>query len=254
VVETESGYEIFVEEFIYATGRGRITVLSLDRAGNLLTSRAILEEDYHLSYPSVFRHDGEFFMVPESSERKSVDLYHCSSFPHDWTRVAGLIVGKGMVDTTLWQRDGLWWLFSTVKRIPGQPGSDDLSIFSSDSLLSGHWTPHPLNPVLLDVRRSRSGGALFEADGILYRPSQDCSVRYGYGLRINRVDLLSSDDYRESEVAFVEPELDQSVLGIHTLSLSKNLMVTDALRWRPAWRGFRSPESASPEALGCESL
>ena len=53
--------------------------------GGLGPVRTCLERDYHFSYPMVFEHDGDVFMVPESALNGTVELYRATRFPHEWT-------------------------------------------------------------------------------------------------------------------------------------------------------------------------
>ena len=42
-------------------------------------------------------------------------------------------------------------------------------------------------------------------NGLLYRPAQDCSVRYGYATVVHQIERLSRTEFREHEVARIEP-------------------------------------------------
>jgi hypothetical protein len=81
----------------------------------------------------------------------------------------------------------------------------------------GPWRPHALNPIAVDVRGSRPAGTPFRADGILYRPAQDGTSGYGRAVAINRVDLLTPSDFRETTVRRIAA-LGGRGGGIHTLS------------------------------------
>ena len=65
VVQEPAGAKIYAEEYRYF-GRGRL--VSLHWPGDFSWDRASLECDLgrHVSYPFVFRHQGELWMVPES--------------------------------------------------------------------------------------------------------------------------------------------------------------------------------------------
>ena len=41
----------------------------------------ILKEDYHLSYPYVFKNKSEFFLIPESQKANEINLYKFKNFP-----------------------------------------------------------------------------------------------------------------------------------------------------------------------------
>ena len=57
------------------TNIGRIICLNLDENFNISSSQIILEKPYHLSYPYLFEYQGQLYMMPESNENNTIDLY-----------------------------------------------------------------------------------------------------------------------------------------------------------------------------------
>ena len=51
----------------------------------------ILETDYHLSYPHIFKHENLWYMIPETHENNSIDLYVCEAFPNEWKKHSTLL-------------------------------------------------------------------------------------------------------------------------------------------------------------------
>src|SRR5690606_6253509 len=99
--------------YLYAKNRGCIAVVPLDRNGTVGEPRIVLEEAHHLSYPFVFGHAGEIWMIPESGDADSVNLYRAVEFPHRWTREACLIDGiQGYDATPLRHESGFWFFVS----------------------------------------------------------------------------------------------------------------------------------------------
>jgi hypothetical protein len=85
--------------------------------------------------------------------------------------------------------------------------------------------------VKTDVRNSRPGGTPFVHEGRLYRPAQDCSVRYGWRLVINEIVELSASDFREVPVRVIGPlEASPYPHGFHTLSACGPFTLVDA-KW-----------------------
>lgn len=82
---------IFLEQYPYATGRGCIAVASVARNGTVGEPSIVLQEPHHLSYPVVFEHAGQIWMIPESGEAKNVSLYRTVDFPYRWEREACLV-------------------------------------------------------------------------------------------------------------------------------------------------------------------
>ncbi len=90
VVRKDSSIFIFIEEFSYSVNKGHITLLELDKDGELLQTQKILEKPYHLSYPFVFHYDNHYYMIPETSENRTIELYKCEEFPVKWNFVMNL--------------------------------------------------------------------------------------------------------------------------------------------------------------------
>lgn len=225
----ESGkYYIFFEEMPLDSMVGHIAVMEIDAAGNTTPARTVLQRPYHLSYPFLFRHEGALYMIPESGQSHNIELYRCTTFPDRWEFVHSLMENVRAYDVTLLQRDGRWWLFAGMVDTEGASSWNDLFLFSSDSPLSRDWTPHPDNPIVSDCRAARPAGALFEIDGALHRPSQNCAPRYGYGLNLARVDALDSDAYDERIFSRILPGWDPDILATHTFNRCGDLQVIDA--------------------------
>jgi hypothetical protein len=233
IVTRENQTHIFIEEKMYATGRGRIACLTLDDHGNLQSHQVVLERPYHLSYPFIFEHRGETFMLPETAQNRTLEIYHCARFPDQWELAAVLMNDVYAVDATLFQRENKWWLFANVKE-KGGSSLDALHVFFSNDPLSNHWTPHPHNPIVRDIHSARPAGHVFMHDGKLIRPSQDSSRRYGYAIRFNRISKLSETEYEENNESSFEPPRRGKILATHTFNQANDLIVIDAIirRWK----------------------
>lgn len=222
---------IFVEELPYATGRALISAVELGADGPVGTPRPVLERSCHLSYPFVFPHDGQMWMIPESAADRTVDLYRADQFPDRWTHVATLIKDVAVGDATIVQHNGRFWLFGTVGE--GDASSwDALHIWSADRLL-GPWTPHGNNPVLMDALGARPGGAFFHRHGELWRPAQDCTTGYGAGLALCRVTKLDDEGFAQEVAAVLRPGgPDWPGTGFHSLNWAAGIEVVDGCQDR----------------------
>jgi len=224
-VATGSGYFIFVEELLRRTGRGHISVIEMDERGSWKPPVPVLESESHLSYPFVFEWRNERYMIPETRARRRVELYRASAFPFGWELDRVLLDDVRAVDATLAEVDGTWWMFANVS-VEGSSANDELHLFHARSPL-GPWRPHRRNPVKSDVRSARPAGRLFRHREGLYRPAQDCSVRYGHAIGIHRVRRLSGDEFVEEEVARILPRWRKGLERTHTLNHAGRLTVLD---------------------------
>jgi hypothetical protein len=178
---------------------------------------------------------GKYYMIPESSENRTIDLYECIKFPYEWQHKKTLMKDISAVDTTVCYSQGKWWLFTAISEQEAAAPQVELFLFFSEELFSDQWRPHPMNPIVSDVKRARGAGAIFHKNGKLFRPSQDCSKGYGYGFDLNEIVTLSETDYRESTLKSVTPESIINAIATHTYANQGNLTVVDALTRAPKW-------------------
>jgi hypothetical protein len=224
---------VFFEEIPNENGRGHISVLEVSRDGQASRPVRVLERDYHLSYPFLVEDEGQLYMVPETAENRTIEIYRCTEFPYKWRRERVLLDGVFAADATLHRANARWWMFANIAA-NGAEIHDELHVFTSDALL-GEWKPLAGNPVKSDVRCSRPAGRLFAQAGKLYRPSQICAPLYGAGIALQRVTRLD-DAFEEQEERRIVPAQGEGVLGLHTINRAGDLSVTDAFVRRPRLR------------------
>jgi hypothetical protein len=232
---TEGHHFLFFEELLHSTQKGRIVVSEFAAGGGWSRPRVALERPYHLSYPFVFAWCGQWFMVPETGDNRTIELWRCREFPCRWTLDSILLGGVHARDSTLAQIDGRWWMFTCIDR-PGGACNSELHLFHAKSP-RGPWRPHALNPIVADASHARPAGNLFQQDGRWFRPAQDCSVSYGRRMSIREIETLNPQEYREREVRAFEPEWTAGLTGTHTWNTAGSLAVIDGcrLRWCWAW-------------------
>ena len=218
-------YYVFFEELPFAAGRAHISMVEVDRSGRVSEPVRVLERDYHLSYPFLVEDGGELFMVPETAQNRTIEIYRCVDFPRRWKLERVLLRDLWAVDATLHRAADRWWMFANVG-LDGAEANDELHLFSAERLL-GEWRAHRRNPVRSDVRGARPAGRLFTADGTLYRPGQVCTPLYGAGIVLNRVERLDEGDYREEPERRIAPCVGEGALGMHTVNRAGELSVTD---------------------------
>ena len=237
IIYKDNKYYVFIEEFMYKTKKGHISYLVIDNNGKYTSPQKILEKSYHLSHPYVFFHENDLYMIPDTSINKTVELYRCVKFPDKWEFVNNIMENVYAVDTTLFKKDGKWWLFTNIKESEGYSNWDELFLFYSSELLSKSWKAHPTNPIVSDASSARPAGNIFLFNDNIYRPSQNCSKGYGYGIKINQIIKLNEYDYQELCINSIEPKWDKKITGLHTLNFYNNLTIIDAKmkRWKPLW-------------------
>jgi hypothetical protein len=236
VIFRDGRYFIFIEEKLYTTNRGRIVCLMLGETLEVESSRVVLERPYHLSYPFLFEHKGQLFMIPETAQNHQIEIYSCVRFPDQWKFEKPLIKDVDAVDATIIDHNGKWWLFANVIETGGTSW-DTLNLYFSDDPLSSDWTPHPQNPIIKNIHTARPAGNIQRKGKDLTRPSQDCSVRYGYATNFNHISTLTETDYAESIKWTYEPTRKGPFVAVHTWNQANDLVAIDAILRRR--RSFR---------------
>lgn len=255
LIEHESRSFLFVERFSYRTGRGSIAVLRLGPQGEIQPPETVLDRPYHLSYPCIVRSSDTFFMVPESGEHERIELYTCKRFPDRWELEAVLLDGVRFADATLFTHGDRWWMFVCLAS-RGLSADTELHLYHADDI-RGPWRPHPLNPVVSDVRCARPAGMPWIESGELIRPAQKCAPRYGSAVSFQRITRLTPVEYAEERIATLTPEDVpglRGARGVHTWNLGAGCVVFDAARARSRWVRWldsrRSARAGTRDAQG----
>ncbi len=231
---------ILFEDFPHRTGKGLISAVEIGECGPVGAVRTVLEEPWHLSYPMIFAHAGQIWMIPETHQNRTIDLYRAEAFPDRWVKEATLVSGIEASDATFVRHQGRLWMFATVRDGWGA-WSDTLHLFMADDLL-GPWRPHPANPVLIDGATARPAGHFLQRGGTLWRPVQDCASSYGAALGLVEVTRLDPEGYHQELRTRLTAGPDWPGRRLHTLNRFADLECIDgsALAPRNAWLARRT--------------
>ncbi len=187
-------WHLFFEVLNQVAQKGEIGWASSDDTIAWTYRGIVLREPYHLSYPYVFEHGGDVFMVPETLGAASVRLYRGEPFPTRWVYQRDLIPAS-LADPSMLFFQGKWWLFAC----PRPNHHDALSLYWANAL-TGPWIAHPLNPLIHDDQRNaRPAGRVLVDQGRAYRLAQDCVARYGHQVRAFEITILTDQQYLERE-------------------------------------------------------
>ena len=149
----------------------------------------VVSEPYHLSYPCVFSHSGNIYMIPESADNRSIDLYKAIQFPTRWEKMCRLETGV-YYDTTYCNIDGKDYLISY------SPGIHNYSLCLFD-LDTEKREVRKIAEMTYKSNIARPAGSLIKEGNNLIRPAQDCSRKYGEKLLYYRVKALNQEQYDE---------------------------------------------------------
>jgi len=234
VIEKNEEFHIFIEELLFKQGKGFISHFIIDKKGNYTTPKKIIEKEYHMSYPFLFEDNGHLFMIPETNQNKTIELYKCVQFPDTWEFVQNIMENIEAVDTTITFKDNKYWLFTNIREHAGVAFEDELFLYYADSLTSLNWTLHPKSPIKSDVRVARPGGGFCEVGENMLRPSQNSMYHYGYGLNFSKILELTPEAYEEEVIEAIIPDWDPKIVSVHTYNSTGSFTIIDAelKRWK----------------------
>ena len=224
--ETNGKHYLFVEQYFNKKKRAGLSAYEFID-GNPHYLGCVIENDYHMSYPCVFKYKDDIFIIPESSANETIDLYRASNFPLDWVHEKVLIKGERFVDTTIYFK-GNQTLLLTYKK-----SGSNWKIVVFDFNIENR----SLNKICEKTYTrnvGRPAGFLF-FDGQLYRPSQNCVVKYGELIIVNKVTSLREDEFEEEysyEIKASEIKTTKKCQRVHTINRDSEYEVVDLFEQR----------------------
>lgn len=206
---------LFVEAYEKETNKGRIGVMVFN-GSRFCDFRVILKKDYHLSYPFVFEFKGDVYMIPESSQNNTIEIYKASALPDKWEFVCKLMDGN-YVDTTLYRFSESEFTFYTYDMsnntmCTGTLNMDD-RVMEIDSIVPD------------DNYVKRAGGSIFKMSDKFVRPLQ--YNKYFYGQRLSFVDCETELEYQTLKPEEIENADSRIFRRIHTYSRVKDFEAVD---------------------------
>ena len=225
---TDSEIIILAEEYSYNVCRGRIARVVIDRKTyEEKCFEIILELSTHLSFPFIIRQNGKVYLLPENSASGYSTIYEYEDATRKLTPLHHL-AEEPFADATIFEMEGRSYLFTTM--LP-DTNSTSVKIYSFDK--ENLKVVDRIAAVEFPIVCGRNAGEVFEVDGQLYRPAQDCSLRYGHGVILQKLTMVDGK-WIFVDVNSFYPRTYKYNQGIHTFNSYKGLIVIDA-------RGYRNP-------------
>ena len=221
---------VFVEMYDRKLKKGNIGYAEI-RRGRKLKFKKCLELPYHLSYPCIYEQDGNIYMIPECYQSGRIVRYKCVRFPDKWIEDI-TILNKIAVDTTPYEINGNIGYFSTFFESMNNQVNNNLFLIDRGSIQCLKKSDYT----------ARSAGLVFTRNNKTIRPHQDCEGGYGRRLIFSQIDVLTNEEYKESEIYCVSApdDVDNSInrikiknrgnhkyKGVHTYNASDKYEVID---------------------------
>lgn len=176
IIYENEEYYIFFEH--QAEGNANIALLKSHDGKNFEYKGEVLDEDFHLSFPQVFKYKGEFYMLPETKQSGHVLLYKAINFPLDWTISDTLIKDVAIQDPAILISDSLYLISGRTENLTQY-------VFTADSLRGG-WKKDE-RFTLRKGDETRAAGNFFNIEGSWYIPFQKNNNGYGTGVSLYEI-------------------------------------------------------------------
>ncbi|MDX1521721.1 MAG: hypothetical protein R3264_08845 [Anaerolineae bacterium] len=203
LMQEDSTWYLFFEVYNLSTQQGDLAVATSTDTRSWNYQQIILDEPFHLSYPYVFKWQGEYYLIPESFEANSIRLYKAADFPTRWTFVETLVEGRDFVDNSIVYFDNKWWLFAATT------SNDTLHLYYADDL-QGSWQEHPESPIVEQNNHiARPSGRVVIYQGRPYRYTMDVNPPNGthqvWAFEITELTPTRYAEKRAGEVPVLKP-------------------------------------------------
>jgi hypothetical protein len=194
MVHENGTWYMFFEVLNSSNNKGEIGLATSEDGYKWNYQQIVIREDFHLSYPYVFKFKNEYYMIPESYQANSIRLYKAVNFPTQWKLVKTLLDGSDYVDASIFNFHDKWWIFTT------SPKGNILHLYYADDVM-GDWIKHPQSPLLEEnLNISRPGGRVVVCDGKIVRYTQDVEGFYGNQVRAYEITNLTTTNYEEKAI------------------------------------------------------
>ena len=223
---------LFAEMYDRKSFKGNIAVTQLTNNVKDIIFTPIIVEPYHMSFPMVFDWNDYIYMIPETSENHSINLYRATSFPYKWNLEYIFQTDEKYVDTiVLDKRDDRIELLTSMldKNNPWMVKYQKLSLVKETGNISLIWNKEfnmKQNYNLLD----RNGGTVIKCDEKKIIPTQ-VSEPFDYGVRLrfreynglvgDVIKCVTKDDVSVNGID------NKNIIGIHTYSTAHDIEIID---------------------------
>ncbi|MBQ8164298.1 MAG: hypothetical protein IJZ94_00575 [Clostridia bacterium] len=214
---------LFAEFFDNKAEIGRIGCLKY-KNGKFTEPTVVISENFHMSYPYVFKRDGIIYMMPETCLSRKLQLYKAIEFPYKWEQCRTIFDGVEYVDSVIYKD----FIISNKRYWPEDSLSVDLNIYDFET-----GQPHRMNPIAVKSYCDRGAGAVFEMNGEPVRPVQNSVGKvYGKSIVFKKIKKLDIDNFEQEEFFtfshdMINYDKSQQPGGTHTYAFLNGMEIVD---------------------------
>lgn len=214
---------IFCEYYIKKINKGAIAACEYKK-GEACEMKIIIQQAYHMSYPCLFKYEKDFYMIPETADNRTIELYRAKNFPYEWELIKVLKEDIRCVDTTVFDYNNkLYAIGYKLNEIKSR-----VCVFHLD------MTKRSLELVeeFLCHNSGRPSGSIFNVNGKLIRPTQISKNKYGEGIAFMEIVSVKEPFYCENQLLelrgkdiFIKGE--KRIDRVHTTNRLDNMEIID---------------------------
>lgn len=170
--ETDSHIVLLVEEYVYATRKGRISKLVVNRhSWELEQVIPIVDIPTHLSFPAYYRENGKVYIYPESTQSGKLTLYEYDGQEGPAVPVK-VLSNHPLADAVIWNSGTKEYILATTSP------KDNGKILDFYPYREGPDAEAEMH-YQFSTYMARNAGMPFSVNGRRIRPAQDCTGHYG---------------------------------------------------------------------------
>lgn len=232
LLEYDNKIYLFTEAFSERTSKGKLAISIYDSSSEEFSMpQVIINKPYHLSYPEVFESNGKVYMIPETSQNRTLELYEAEDKDLlRWKKIGVLLDKCFLADTTVLKENNRTLLYSYEEK----PPKYTTKVFELDiknrkvKLISEESS---------ELNNRRPAGNFTFVDNIVQRPLQFNIKMYGEKIiyeniipgKANGVSVdkeIKIDDL----VKLGAIKSEEKFYKTHTINEVNDIMVVDVLR------------------------
>jgi hypothetical protein len=134
---------------------------NLQHFGNqILNPKLELDLGSHASYPYIFSHDKELYMITESNSLSETFIHIYNVQSSSWVPFSSVLLGRKLLDPILYHDGSLFYIVASERVKQDSLGSAVIRLFSSNRIHDG-WVEDP-SRFVWDDRMARNAGSISE--------------------------------------------------------------------------------------------
>lgn len=233
-IVTEKGRTVcFVEDYSYITKLGSISAIEIFEDNTYKIEEYVIKEPFHMSFPYIFRYEDELYMVPETSQAKSIRLYKCIEFPSKWEYQKDLFSDIYATDTMIFFHNNLWWMLFSLSNTGKNYNSQLVAYYTESDPINGKWIAHTKNPIVKSSSVARNAGMVGLDGGVVIRSRQKQGFNlYGASFSLAKIVNLTPTEFEEEEITKILPNFLPNIKGTHHMHSNGVYTVFDYFRNR----------------------